>query len=193
MLSFSLGCREPRWCHIHVTACRKSRLSLHSPTALCRLLMSNTVVLLLLGRSMYSWESFGALAINATSKSVSVPTTTVGLSNTFSADDMILLVGHLFQHSSGDGYETTFVLHIAQEICLWSCSRHASIHQDACWEFLWCSPGMFYLFCGELLVIHQEKWQISWAIQDAYDPVEELLGTHYNLLLVYNNAAGHGC
>ena len=73
-----------------VTACRKSRLSLHSPTALCGLLMSNTVVLLLLGRSMYIWESFGALAINATSKSVSVPTTTVGLSDTFSADDMIM-------------------------------------------------------------------------------------------------------
>ena len=50
-------------------------------------------------------------------------------------------------------YETTFVLHIAQEICLWSCSRHTSIHQDACWDFLWCSPGMFYWFCGELLVI----------------------------------------
>ena len=50
-------------------------------------------------------------------------------------------------------YETTFVLHIAQEICLWSCRRHTSIHQDACWDFLWCSPGKIYWFCGELLVI----------------------------------------
>ena len=52
--------------------------------------MSNTVVLFLLRRNRYSWGSFVVLAINATSKSVSVSTTTVGLSDTVSADDMIM-------------------------------------------------------------------------------------------------------
>ena len=38
-------------------------------------------------------------------------------------------------------------------------------------------------------LIHQDRWQISWALQGAYH--SDRLGAHFSLLQLHGNAAGH--
>ena len=137
-----------------VTTCRESMLSfihLSSPVALwCQTQWC-----------YYRWVDHlelrihWALTISSTSKFLSFPTATVGASNTPSANlrpwkqHIMLLVGHLLKQVWGiiqELYQMTFVLDIAQEICLRSCSRHISIYLDAFNDFLGCSSILFHWF-----------------------------------------------
>ena len=84
----NLACRELRC--VLVTACRQRRLSLCSSTSPSMPLMSNAVVLLLMGWNMWSWASRGALTISTTNKSVSFLMPTVCASNSPGAEGMIM-------------------------------------------------------------------------------------------------------
>ena len=121
--------------------------------------MLNTVVLLLLGWSMLSWESTGAVTI--TSTSISHNNIRPGAPNTPSAKigpwkkHLILLVGHLLKHLSDDWSQT-----LSDDLCSWHrseilpaemCSWHISIHRYAFRNVL--ASGLFHWFCEKLLVI----------------------------------------